>query len=163
MRRFSLIIPAYNESNYLPRLLDTVAEARTRYHGASDALVTIVADNNSTDATAQIALDRGCKLVKVERRCIASVRNAGAASAESEILCFVDADMRVHRETFNAIDNCIASGKVVAGATGIVLERMSLGIALTYGLILPVVWLTKIDTGVVFCRNSDFARQATRA
>jgi hypothetical protein len=31
-----------------------------------------------------------------------------------------------------------------------------LGIALTYGLMLPMVWLTGMDTGVVFCRRVDF-------
>jgi hypothetical protein len=35
---------------------------------------------------------------------------------------------------------------------------MSSGIALTYGFIITVVWLTKVDTGVVFCRKADFAR-----
>ena len=73
-----------------------------------------------------------------------------------EVLCFVDADMRIHPQTFNAIDRSIEAGNVVAGTTGITLERMSIGIGVTYAIILPVVWLTKVDTGVVFCRRSDF-------
>jgi len=158
MPRFSLIISAYNEANYLPRLLDTVDEARRCYRGNYDAIEIIVADNMSTNSTAQIARARDCKVAQIERRCIASVRNCGAALATAEYLCFVDADMRVHPETFNSIESCIHSGRVVAGATGVVLERMSSGIALTYGFIITVVWLTKVDTGVVFCRKADFAR-----
>lgn len=33
---------------------------------------------------------------------------------------------------------------------------MSIGIAATYALMVPIVWVTKVDTGVVFCRRSDF-------
>lgn len=154
--RFSLVIPAYNEETYLPRLLDTVDEAAAHYAGGADAIEVIVSDNNSKDKTGEIARSRGCKTALVEKRCIASVRNGGAALAQGEILCFVDADMRIHPETFNAIDDALATGKVVAGATGVRVERMSLGIAMTHMVIIPVVWITRIDTGVVFCRRTDF-------
>ena len=36
------------------------------------------------------------------------------------------------------------------------MERMSLGIGLTYALFVPFVWITRMDTGVVFCRREDF-------
>jgi hypothetical protein len=156
MLKYSLIIPAYNELNYLPRLLDTVDEARACYHGGVDEIEVIVADNNSRDDTAKIALDRGCIVTHVAKRCIAAVRNGGAGIAEGVVLCFVDADMRIHPQTFNAIERCIQAGNVVAGATGITLERMSIGIGVTYAIMLPAVWLTKVDTGVVFCRRSEF-------
>ena len=39
--RISLIIPAWNEQAYLPRLLDTVDEARRRYNGAAEAVEVI--------------------------------------------------------------------------------------------------------------------------
>jgi len=153
---FSLVIPAYNESNYLPRLLDTVDVARVSYHRGPSAIEVIVADNNSRDDTAKIARDRGCKVIHVAERRIASVRNGGASVADGVVLCFVDADMRIHPQTFNVIERSIESGRVVAGATGTTLERMSIGIAVTYALMLPILWVTKIDTGVVFCRRSDF-------
>ncbi len=35
-------------------------------------------------------------------------------------------------------------------------ERWSLPIALTYAAMLPMIWLTGFDTGVVFWRRSDF-------
>jgi len=46
--RISLVIPAYNEEKYLPRLLDSVDAARARFAGRGDVEV-IVADNVSTD------------------------------------------------------------------------------------------------------------------
>ena len=156
MPRFSLVIPAYNEEHYLPRLLDTVDAARARFQGGAQAIEVIVADNGSTDSTAAIARERGCRVVSVEIRNIAAVRNGGATAARGEILAFVDADMRIHPETFNAIDAAIESGQYVAGATGVWLERWSLGLLCTWMVIVPIAIVMKMDTGVVFCRRIDF-------
>ena len=57
--------------------------------------------------------------------------------ARGAILSFVDADMRIHPETFNAIDEAMNTGRYVGGATGVRVERMSLGIAATVVAILP--------------------------
>jgi glycosyltransferase involved in cell wall biosynthesis len=95
--------------------------------------------------------------VRVERRCIAAARNGGARHARGEMLAFVDADMRIHPGTFGAIDAALARGDVVGGATGVTLERWSVGLAVTFVTMLPMVWLTGMDTGVVFCRRADFA------
>jgi hypothetical protein len=62
----------------------------------------------------------------------------------------------MHPETFNAIDGAYEMGGAAGGSTGVRMERMSPGIALTYLLLVPMVWLTKMDTGVVFCRREDF-------
>jgi len=154
--RFSLIIPAYNEEAYLPRLLDTVHEARTNYFGGSEAVEVLVADNGSTDNTTRVARSRRCTVVHVQKRVIAAVRNGGAWEAQGEVFAFVDADTRIHPDTFNAIDCAMATGSVVAGATGVTLDRMSLGIAMAYVVMVPMVWITGMDTGVVFCRREDF-------
>ena len=154
--RFSLIIPAHNEQNYLPALLDTVDTARLNYKGGSNAIEVIVANNASTDRTVETAIARGCLLVHEEKRVIAAVRNAGAAAAQGEILTFVDADSRIHPNTFNAIDHAMLKNRIIAGATGVSMERMSLGIAMSYMVMVPLTWATGMDTGVVFCRRSDF-------
>ena len=154
--RFSLVIPAHNEEQFLPRLLDSVFAAREQWRRGPAAIEVIVADNVSTDRTAEVAKEWGCRVVRVEERRIASVRNGGAAIAGGEILCFVDADSEVHPDTFNAIEDSLARGRVVAGATGVWMERWSLGIAVTWALFMPMVWLTRMDTGVVFCRREDF-------
>jgi glycosyltransferase involved in cell wall biosynthesis len=154
--RFSLIIPAYNEEAYLPALLNSVDTARARYAGGPDAIEVVVADNESTDATADLARSGGCRVVREDKRVIAAVRNTGARNAKGQILVFVDADNIIHPDTFNAIDKSLATRKVVAGATGVKMQRMSLGIAVTYALMVPLVWLTRMDTGVVFCRREDF-------
>ncbi|MBL8525501.1 MAG: glycosyltransferase [Betaproteobacteria bacterium] len=154
--RFSLVIPAYNEASWLPRLLDSVDVARAQYHGGRDAIEVIVADNLSTDDTAAIATSRGCRVACVEKRMIAAARNGGAAIAGGEIVCFIDADSRIHANTFNAIDDTLASSRVIVGATRIWPERWSFGIFMTWLLALPVVYLTNVDSGVIFCRREDF-------
>jgi glycosyltransferase involved in cell wall biosynthesis len=154
--RFSLVVPAYNEARYLPRLLDSVDTARSRHRGGPSAVEVIVADNASSDDTARIAVDRGCRVVGVEKRSIAAARNGGAAAAAGEIACFVDADMRLHPASFDRIDDVLHGGRVVAGATGVRPERWSLGFAATWALMIPFVMATRMDTGVVFCRRADF-------
>jgi glycosyltransferase involved in cell wall biosynthesis len=154
--RFSLIVPARNEEQYLPRLLDTVEIAREAYRAGPDSIELIVADNSSTDATADIARSRGCRVVSVSERRISTVRNGGAAVASGSMLSFVDADIRIHPDTFNAIDRALATGGIIAGATGVRLERSSLGIALTWALMMPWVIMLRMDTGLVFCAREDF-------
>lgn len=156
MIRHSLVIPAYNEARLLPRLLDSVDLARACYAGGADAIEVIVADNASTDATPRLAAARGCRVVHVSKRIIAAARNGGARIARGEVLCFVDADSRIHPQTFNAIDHALARPDVVGGATGVRLERWSAGLAVTFLAFMPLVILTGMDTGVVFCRHVDF-------
>ena len=132
--------------------------ARQNFHNGSNAVEVIVSDNCSTDKTAEIAESRGCTVVKEDKRVIAAVRNAGAAVATGEIICFLDADSQIHPNTFNAVEQAISSGKVVGGATGVTLDRMTLGIAMTYYLVmLPMILVTGMDTGVVFCSGCNEA------
>jgi glycosyltransferase involved in cell wall biosynthesis len=154
--RISLVIPAYNEAGYLPALLDSIDVARSRYvHGVS-ALEVIVGNNASTDATADIAMSRGCLVAQVEKRAIAAARNGGAAMATGDIIAFIDADSRIHADTFNAIDAAMAHAGNIVGATGVLPERWSLGIAVTWAVITPMTLLAGVDAGVVFCRRADF-------
>jgi glycosyltransferase involved in cell wall biosynthesis len=161
--RFSLIIPARNEAAYLPRLLDSVARARAAYPGGARAVEVIVADNASTDATARIAAERGCRVVTVHERVIAAVRNGGAAVARGDVVAFVDADSEIHPGTFSAIERALAAG-CVGGGTGVRLERRALGLTVTFiGLVCLSALLVRqrgrnIPAGVVFCRRADFER-----
>lgn len=154
--RFTLVIPAWNEEALLPRLLDSVRAARERCTRGPESVEVVVADNASTDRTAAIAAAAGCVVAPVAKRVIAAARNAGAAAARGEVLAFVDADTRIHPDTFDAIDRAVESPRFAGGATGVTLERWSVGLAATYAAMLPMVWATGMDTGVVFCRREDF-------
>lgn len=152
----SLVVPAYNEERLLPRLLDTVDVAAAAYRADGGEIEVIVADNGSTDGTARIAAARGCRIVPAVPRTIAAVRNAGARAARGAMVAFVDADARIHPRTFHEISRLLADERVIGGATGVWLERWSLGLAATWAVMIPLVWVTGFDTGVVFCRRADF-------
>src|SRR5438045_4744906 len=143
--RQTLVIPAHNEEALLPRLLDTVDVARARYSFGPDAIEVIVADNASTDRTAEIAAARGCRVVSVAKRAISAARNGGAAQASSPILAFIDADSQIHPETFNGIERALADNRIVGGATGVTMERWSLSLLATYSSIIVLV----LNTGLL--------------
>jgi len=155
--RFSVIIPAYNEEQYLPRLLKSIEIAREKYSGGRDQIEVVVADNDSTDRTAEVAAAHGARVVHVAKRRIGAARNGGARAASGEILCFVDADSAIHPQTFDAIDRAMKTGKYVWGVTGATMERMSFPLFITYWMFLPMVLLTGLDIGLSFCRREDFA------
>ena len=138
--RFSVIIPAYNEARLLPRLLDSIEIAATKY--GRDQIEVIVADNLSTDDTRAVAESKGCRVVSVTKRRIAAARNGGANISNGEILCFIDADSAMHPDTFYKIDEAMHNDNVIAGATGVFLERRSIGLMATYLMMLPMLWLT---------------------
>ena len=154
--KFSVVIPAYNEEQYLPRLLKSIEIARANYSAGSDQIEVIVADNDSSDATAEVARAHGARVVHVPKRRIAAARNGGARASCGEILCFIDADSAIHSQTFNAIDEAMKTGRYIWGVTGGILERKSFALLVTYCIAMPIVLLTGLDTGLSFCRREDF-------
>ena len=84
---FSIIIPTYNEEEYLPVLLDSIEE-----QDFSDYEI-IVADANSEDKTREIAEEYGC--IIVDGGLPAVGRNNGAKVAKGELLLFLDSDLQL--------------------------------------------------------------------
>jgi glycosyltransferase involved in cell wall biosynthesis len=94
MRRVALIVPAFNEAEGLPPVLEALQAARAALADWESEL--IVVDNNSTDATAAVAAAGGARVVFEPHNQIARARNAGAAAArEPDALVFIDADTRL--------------------------------------------------------------------
>ncbi|MBP9748977.1 glycosyltransferase [Patescibacteria group bacterium] len=90
----SVVIPTYNEEDFLPALLASLARQSVR-----DVEI-IVADAQSTDKTRAIAKKHGCTVV--EGGLPAVGRNNGAAVAHGELLLFLDADVLLPGEDFLA-------------------------------------------------------------
>jgi peptidoglycan/xylan/chitin deacetylase (PgdA/CDA1 family)/GT2 family glycosyltransferase len=85
----SVVIPAYNEEDYLPLCLESIR--KQDYAGDYEV---IVVDNASTDNTAQIARDWGVNVVYESKRSPACARQKGAEVATGKIIAFIDADTR---------------------------------------------------------------------
>jgi glycosyltransferase involved in cell wall biosynthesis len=83
----SVIVPVYKGERFLADALDSVA-AQTYA-----PLETIVVDDGSPDASAEIAASRpGVRLVRQSNQGVAAARNAGLAVARGELLAFLDQD-----------------------------------------------------------------------
>src|SRR5215216_3795581 len=82
--RVSLIIPALNEADCLPSLLDEVPAGLIHQ--------VIVVDNGSTDETAEVARVAGALVVDEPRQGYGFACAAGTAVAEGDVLVFMDGD-----------------------------------------------------------------------
>jgi glycosyltransferase involved in cell wall biosynthesis len=113
---YSIIIPAYNESKWLPETLKIIHQAMATIPLQGEIIVT---DNNSTDNTAEIAQQLNAKVVFEPVNQISRARNAGAQAAAGKYLVFVDADTHISPEVLKiALDNlqsdsCCGGGAVV--------------------------------------------------
>ncbi len=90
--KLSVIIPAFNEEKYIERCVGSIARALEVHAARLADNEIIVTDNNSTDATAEVARRAGAKVVLEPVNHISRARNAGAAVATGEMLLFLHAD-----------------------------------------------------------------------
>ena len=103
----SFIVPAHNEEHELPA---TLRSLRAAADGAGQNYEIIVVDDASTDTTAALARSEGARVIPVNFRQIAAVRNAGARAAQGEIFFFVDADTHISAEHVTAALQALENG-----------------------------------------------------
>lgn len=77
-----VVLPCLDEAESLPALLALMP----------DGYRPIVADNGSTDGSADIARAHGATVVHVPERGFGAAAHAGLTAATAEIVCFLDAD-----------------------------------------------------------------------
>jgi glycosyltransferase involved in cell wall biosynthesis len=89
--RASLIIPAYNEEEYIGECLASVLT-----HAPGEFLEIIVVDNASSDRTAEIARSYpGVTVIYESKKGLPSAREAGRKQASGDYLAYIDADCRL--------------------------------------------------------------------
>jgi glycosyltransferase involved in cell wall biosynthesis len=100
----SVIVPVYNGGRYLERCLDALVAS------SYENFEVIVADDASTDDSAEIAGRKGVTVLRHEKQVGQSAgRNAAAARARGEILFFVDADVVVRPDTIGRVADDFAA------------------------------------------------------
>ena len=111
-RTVAIVVPAWNEAKVIT---ETVAALRDGLAEIGRSGEVVVVDDTSDDSTGALAVAAGARVVRVEKRHIAAVRNAGAAATESEFLVFVDADTVVPSETLRMLLATVEDGAAIAG------------------------------------------------
>ena len=109
---YSIIIPAYNEEDYLQATLTALQEAMQELDTSGEI---IVVDNNSSDRTAEIATAQGAKVIFEETNQISRARNTGARRAQGRYLIFVDADTHVPLALLQQALANLESGQIIGG------------------------------------------------
>lgn len=102
--RLSVVIPTWNEAQWLPRLLVCLQKW-------ADLGEIIVADNDSSDDTIAIAKRYNCRVVPGGRP--AEGRNAGSESSTGDVILFVDADAVVPQATLSHIAESFRRSPIV--------------------------------------------------
>jgi cellulose synthase/poly-beta-1,6-N-acetylglucosamine synthase-like glycosyltransferase len=153
--KFSVVIPAYNEENYLPNTLAAIKIAAARINSLAEI---IVVDNESADKTALIAESYSAKVILEKEHNIAKVRNTGAKSATGEVLIFIDADTLIPEILFQKIADVMTNEKCFGGAVAVDYEQFKRK-WMKYYLLGWQFWGTLFNMkqgAAQFCRKSIF-------
>ena len=112
----SVVIPAYNEEDFIGTTIENVEEAIREYHQKHPYPVeVIVVNNNSTDRTEEIARQHGAKVVFEGKNQIAASRNAGGRAASGQIVAFLDADDHISPNLLTIVHEMMTSGNYIGG------------------------------------------------
>jgi glycosyltransferase involved in cell wall biosynthesis len=153
MPRFSILIPARNEEQFLPRCLESIQSAAEPFPNQVEVVVAV---NRCTDRTEQIAAEHGATVVHEDAKCMAKIRNAAAKAASGEIIVTIDADSWMSRNMLVEIDRLLRTGKYVGGGVIVLPERWSLGILATCVMISLLLLRHRVSAGLFWCRREDF-------
>lgn len=162
--RLSVIVPARNEAALLGQTLEAILAAARRL-GRMAAVDVIVVDDDSRDATARNARRygrRGVRLVPSHRRGAASARNAGAAAARGDILCFVDADTLIPPHGLRRVYEHAVERRCAAGFFALAARERDRGARAWWACwtlvrALPLA-RAKAMSGFMFCTRAAFER-----
>jgi glycosyltransferase involved in cell wall biosynthesis len=97
--RFTVVIPAYNEANYIGRCLESLKTQD--YAGFWEV---IVANNASTDRTREVAESYGFTVVDESQKGISYALRRGCAEAKGDIFLFTDADTQLPSDWISNIN-----------------------------------------------------------
>jgi glycosyltransferase involved in cell wall biosynthesis len=124
--RYSIIVPAYNEAEWLSDCLSSLSDAMLATPMIGEV---VVVDNNSTDATAAVARESGARVVFEPVNQISRARNAGAKAARGDYLVFVDADTRLPAPVLVAALDNLQRGDCCGGGALVSFDRPITGFA----------------------------------
>jgi glycosyltransferase involved in cell wall biosynthesis len=111
--RFSVVVPCYNEQSYVADAIRSLQ--RQDFDGEYEI---VVVDNNSTDATAEIARGLGVRVLSEPQPGVCNARQAGTEASRGEIVVSTDADTTHAPDWLSRIDRNFRTGEDVVGVVG---------------------------------------------
>ncbi len=109
--RVSVIVPVRDGERELPALLDSIE----RQDMAREDFEVVVADNGSSDRSAEVARRWGASVVSEREPGRARARNRATAAARGELLAFTDADCVTEPTWLTELTACLAHAPLVGG------------------------------------------------
>jgi len=110
---FSVVIPAFNEERTIATCIKSVLEQDFRL-----PYEVIVVDNNSQDATAEIAKKAGVKVVRETKKGYVLTLKKGVEAARGEIIAITDADTIVPKNWLTSFYSEYEKDERVVGVAG---------------------------------------------
>jgi glycosyltransferase involved in cell wall biosynthesis len=155
--KISVIVPAYNEEKLIARCIRSIHSALAANVRPGLETEVIIANNNSTDSTPDIAKNEGARVVFEPINQISRARNAGAAAATGDWFLFIDADSELNADSFRDLLAKIDSGTCAGGGSIIKLDSAPWPGHFVAVLLNPIVVAFKLIAGCfVFCRADAF-------
>jgi glycosyltransferase involved in cell wall biosynthesis len=111
--QLSIVIPAYNEEDFLPRCLESI---KAQVDAPSYEI--IVVDNNSSDTTPYIAKKFGARLISEMQPGVVFARQAGLQAAKGDIVISTDADTYFASDWLKNIGTFFELNTKAAGLAG---------------------------------------------
>jgi len=96
-----VVLPCLDEAAALPWVLSRLPDGYTA----------IVADNGSTDGSAQIARECGARVVDVPQRGFGAAAHAGLLAATDDVVCFMDADASLDPRQLPRVADPVRAGQ----------------------------------------------------
>ena len=117
----SVVIPAHNAAETLGDCLQAILSSD---HAEYEV---VVVDDASSDTTARIAQELGCRVVRLpENTGAAQAKNTGARHARGDVLLFTDADIVLQTDTIRLVAEDL-SDPAIAGVVGLLGQKVRCG------------------------------------
>jgi len=110
MVKLSVIVPAYNEANYIREMLISLRKQTFR------DFEIIVKDGESSDRTVEMAKKHADKTISSRDVSVSDARNQGAKCANGNVLVFVDADTVLPPNMLQRIVDLMENENMVGGS-----------------------------------------------
>lgn len=141
----SVIIPAYNEENYIVPTLKSINNQSYKN------IETIVVCNGCKDKTFQKAIPYADKVLKMKEGHVSKARNLGAKVAKGSTLVFLDADTLLTKNSIEAMLNTNAGVGTCKAKPDVnrLIAKVFLGFKNKF-------WWVTWSNGIIFCKKKIF-------